>query len=208
MTCGGGVGEATREVVGAGVGPETAPSGREAGGYSRSAQPVPDSGLAAVDARRLPAAVRARGCRSRGTRLAWFGRHLDRHAPGRDRASGSAAPGRVRAGMPVLAWRRDQVGEPVEEFVRREVDDALGVGCGRLARASGPDPGAALVAGQRVADALWPAGHGGSRRSQSGGGRRRRRASAARMAAIHRTTRRPRRGAVARSRRGRWRSRP
>jgi len=34
------------------------------------------------------------------------------------------------------------------------VDDALGVGCGRLPRASGADPGAALVAGERVADAI------------------------------------------------------
>ena len=59
--------------------------------------------------------------------------------------------------MPVLAWRRDQVGKAVEEFVRREMDDALGVGCGRLSRASGPDPGAAFVAGERVADPLRPA---------------------------------------------------
>ena len=90
MTCGGGVGEATRGVVGASVGPETAPSGREAGGFSPSAQPVPESGLTAGHGRRLPASVRARGCRSRGTRRAWFGRHLDRHAPDGERGHGSA----------------------------------------------------------------------------------------------------------------------
>ena len=45
--------------------------------------------------------------------------------------------------VPVPPWRRDQVGEAVEEFVGREVDAALGVGSGRLPRASGADPGRA-----------------------------------------------------------------
>jgi hypothetical protein len=57
----------------------------------------------------------------------------------------------------MLAWRWYQVGKTVEQLVGREVDDALGVGCGRLRRASGADSGAALVAGERVADPLRPA---------------------------------------------------
>jgi len=32
--------------------------------------------------------------------------------------------------MPVLPRRRDEIGEPVEELKRREIDDAVGTGCG------------------------------------------------------------------------------
>ena len=85
--------------------PATASECPRSGLFSPSAQPGSGSGLAAVEARRFAAAVRARGCRSRGTRLAWFGRHLDRHAPGRDRATAWAARGRVRAGAVRVARR-------------------------------------------------------------------------------------------------------
>jgi len=57
--------------------------------------------------------------------------------------------------VPVPPWRRDEVGKAVEQFVGREVNEALGVGRGALPLPARADPGAALVAGERVADPLW-----------------------------------------------------
>ena len=55
--------------------------------------------------------------------------------------------------MPVLAWLRDQIGEPVEELKRRELDDAVGSRLRGLSLPAGPDPGGGLVPGHHVADA-------------------------------------------------------
>jgi hypothetical protein len=72
--------------------------------------------------------------------------------------SGNCSPMRARSlahAIREVSWERGW--SFPAGLVGREVDDALGVGCGRLARASGPDPGAAFVAGERVADPLRPA---------------------------------------------------
>ena len=64
----------------------------------------------------------------------------------------------------MLARRRHEIGEPVEEVKRREVDDAIGLRSRGLAAATGSDPVGGLVSGQRVADAgdpaVWAADHG------------------------------------------------
>ena len=66
--------------------------------------------------------------------------------------------------MPVLPRRRDELGEPVEELKRRELDDAVGVRPRGLTTAAGPDPVGGLVSGQHVANAgdpdVWAADHG------------------------------------------------
>ena len=66
--------------------------------------------------------------------------------------------------MPVLPRRRDELGEPVEELERRELDDAVGVRPCGLTTAAGPDPVGGLVSGQHVANAgdpdVWAADHG------------------------------------------------
>jgi hypothetical protein len=55
--------------------------------------------------------------------------------------------------VPVLARRRDEIGEPVEELKRREVDDAIGPRSRGLAAATGSDPVGRLMSRQHVADA-------------------------------------------------------
>jgi hypothetical protein len=68
--------------------------------------------------------------------------------------------------MPVLSRRRDEIGEPVEELKRRELDDAIGYRPRGLAAAAGSDPGGGFVPRQHVADsgcaAVWAADHGES----------------------------------------------
>jgi len=54
--------------------------------------------------------------------------------------------------VPVLPWRRDEIGEPVEKLKRRELDDAVGTGPRGRSRAARADPGGRLVSGQHVAD--------------------------------------------------------
>jgi len=75
--------------------------------------------------------------------------------------------------MPVLPRRRHEVGEPVEELIRREFDDAIGSRPRGLAAAAGPDPVGGFVSGQHVADAGDPAGwaadHGQSLQCNWGG---------------------------------------
>ena len=76
--------------------------------------------------------------------------------------------------MPMLPRRRDEIGEPVEELKRRELDDAVGPRPGGLAAAAGPDPGGGFVPGQHVADAgdpaVWAASHGESFEREGGPG--------------------------------------
>ena len=55
--------------------------------------------------------------------------------------------------MPVLPRRRDEIGEPVEELKRRELDDAVCRRLRGLSAAAGPDPVGGFVSGQHVADA-------------------------------------------------------
>ena len=68
--------------------------------------------------------------------------------------------------MPVPARRRYEIGEPVEELKRRELDDAIGYRPRGLAAAAGSDPGGGFVPRQHVADsgcaAVWAADHGES----------------------------------------------
>jgi hypothetical protein len=68
--------------------------------------------------------------------------------------------------VPVLPRWRDEIGEPVEELKRRELDDAIGPRPGGLSAAAGPDPVGGFVSGQHVADvgdtAGWAAAHGKS----------------------------------------------
>ena len=68
--------------------------------------------------------------------------------------------------MPVLARRRDEIGEPVQELKRREFDDTVGSRPGGLSAAAGPDPGGCFVPREHVADlgdsAVWAADHGES----------------------------------------------
>ena len=66
--------------------------------------------------------------------------------------------------MPVLPRRRDEIGEPVQELKRRELDDAVGARSRGLAAAARPDPVGGFVSGQHVTDAgdpaVWAADHG------------------------------------------------
>jgi len=66
--------------------------------------------------------------------------------------------------VPVLPRRRDEIGEPVQELKRRELDDAARPRPRGLAAAAGPDPGGRFVSGQHIADAgdpaVWAADHG------------------------------------------------
>ncbi len=55
--------------------------------------------------------------------------------------------------MPVLARRRYEIGEPVEELKRRELDDAVRSRSRRRAAATGSDPVRRLMTRQHVADA-------------------------------------------------------
>jgi len=55
--------------------------------------------------------------------------------------------------MPVLPRRRNEIGEPVEELKRRELDDAVGSRPRGLPAATPPDPVGGFVPGQHVADA-------------------------------------------------------
>jgi hypothetical protein len=76
--------------------------------------------------------------------------------------------------MPVLPRRRDEIGEPVEELKRRELDDAIGSRPRGLAAAAGPDPVGGFVSGQRVADAgdpaVWAADDGEPMKREGGPG--------------------------------------
>ncbi len=54
--------------------------------------------------------------------------------------------------VPVLARRRHEIGEPVEELKRRELDDAVGSRLRGLSRAARTDPVGGLVSGEHVAD--------------------------------------------------------
>jgi hypothetical protein len=55
--------------------------------------------------------------------------------------------------VPMLARRRDEIGEPVQELKRRELDDAVRSRSRRLAAATGSDPVRRLMSRQHVADA-------------------------------------------------------
>jgi len=54
--------------------------------------------------------------------------------------------------MPVLARRRYEIGEPVEELKRRELDDAVRSRSRGRSRAARTDPVGGLVSGEHVAD--------------------------------------------------------
>ena len=62
-----------------------------------------------------------------------------------------------RRAMPVLARRRDEIGEPVEELKRQEFDDAIGSRPRGLLPTTAPDPvggpNGAPASGEHVADA-------------------------------------------------------
>jgi hypothetical protein len=68
--------------------------------------------------------------------------------------------------VPMLARRRDEIGEPVQELKRRELDDAVRSRSRRLAAATGSDPVRRLMSRQHVADAsdlaVCTAAHGES----------------------------------------------
>ena len=55
--------------------------------------------------------------------------------------------------MPVLARRRYEIGEPVEELKRRELDDAVRSRSRGRSRAARADPVGGFVSGEHVADA-------------------------------------------------------
>ena len=55
--------------------------------------------------------------------------------------------------MPVLARRRHEIGEPVEELKGQDVDDAVRPRTRGLSRAAQADPVGGLVSGEHVADA-------------------------------------------------------
>jgi hypothetical protein len=59
--------------------------------------------------------------------------------------------------VPVLARRRHEIGEPIEKLPRREINDAILPRASGRALPAGADPLAALVSGQRVADAFGAA---------------------------------------------------
>ncbi len=64
--------------------------------------------------------------------------------PDRQRRDGFSQPmiGRKHpvVAMPVLPRRRDEIGQPVQELKRRELDDAIGSRPRGLPAAAGPDP--------------------------------------------------------------------
>jgi hypothetical protein len=70
--------------------------------------------------------------------------------------------------MPVLPRRRDEIGQPVEELKRRELDDAIGSRPRGLPPTTPPDPvggpNGDPASGEHVADfgcaAVWGADHG------------------------------------------------
>jgi hypothetical protein len=66
--------------------------------------------------------------------------------------------------MPMLPRRGHEIGEPVEELKRRELDDAIGPRTRGLSAAAGPDPVGGFVSGQHITDAGdvagWAASHG------------------------------------------------
>ena len=68
--------------------------------------------------------------------------------------------------MPVLARRRYEIGQPVEELKRRELDDAINSRRRGLPPTTPPDPVGRLVPREHVADlgdaAGWAADHGQS----------------------------------------------
>ena len=72
--------------------------------------------------------------------------------------------------MPVLARRRHEIGEPVEELKRRELDDAIGSRPRGLPPTTPPDPVGRLVPREHVADlgdaAGWAAGQDAGRRTK------------------------------------------
>jgi len=76
--------------------------------------------------------------------------------------------------MPVLARRRYEIGEPVEELKRREFDDAMSSRPRGLPPTTPPDPVGRLVSGQHVADlgdaVGWAADHGESFEREGGPG--------------------------------------
>jgi hypothetical protein len=59
--------------------------------------------------------------------------------------------------MPVLPRRRDEIGEPVEELKRQEVNDAISSRPRGLPAAARADPVGGLVSGEHVADLGDPA---------------------------------------------------
>jgi hypothetical protein len=76
--------------------------------------------------------------------------------------------------MPVLPRRRDEIGEPVEELKRRELDDAIGSWPRGLPPTTPPDPVGGLVPREHVADAgdaaVWAADHGEPLEREGGAG--------------------------------------
>ncbi len=95
-----------------------------------------------------------------------------------DRQSRDGRPQRVIGSedtviaMPVFTWRRDEIGEPVEELKRRELDDAIGSRPRGLPPTTPPDPVGRLVPREHVADlgdaAGWAADHGQSLQCKGG----------------------------------------
>ena len=83
--------------------------------------------------------------------------------------------------MPILPWRRYEIGEPVQELKRRAIDDAIGPRPRGLPAAAGPDPGGGFVPRQHVADAgnpaVWATDHGESLECEGGRAQYRRRCS-------------------------------
>ena len=57
-----------------------------------------------------------------------------------------------RQAMPILPWRRYEIGEPVQELKRRAIDDAIGPRPRGLPPTTPPDPVGGLVSGEHVAD--------------------------------------------------------
>jgi hypothetical protein len=76
--------------------------------------------------------------------------------------------------VPMLPRRRDEIGEPVEELERRELDDAARPRPRGLAAAARPDPVGGFVSRQHVADsgcaAVWAADHGEPLKGERGPG--------------------------------------
>jgi len=74
----------------------------------------------------------------------------------------------------VLARRRHEIGEPVEELKRRELDAAAGPRLRGLSLPAGPDPVGRIVSRQHVTDASDPAAraaaHGESLEREGGPG--------------------------------------
>jgi hypothetical protein len=80
-----------------------------------------------------------------------------------------------RQAMPVLARRRYEIGEPVEELKRRKFDDAMSSRPLGLPSTIPPDPVGRLVPREHVADlgdaAGWAADHGQSLQCKGGPGK-------------------------------------